>query len=73
MKCACSVMLMPQVRESLGESTPTQASSSWRHAALELQGEIDEPLLVPIDFAQVHLRRNLTDFIANPLRKERCL
>src|SRR5262245_48195296 len=37
----------------------------------ELQGEIDQPLFVPIDFAKVKLRCDESNLISDPMRHQR--
>src|SRR2546425_11856504 len=65
MKCDCGVIAMHDLR--------VHQCSRIFPKPLELQGEIDQPLLVPIDFAEVQMRLDLTDFITNPVRQERSL
>ena len=39
----------------------------------EIHGEINQPLLAPIDFAEIEAGRDLADLIANAVREERGL
>ena len=39
----------------------------------KFETEIDQALLVPVDFPQIQLRLDLADFIANPMRHHRRL
>ena len=39
----------------------------------KFDGEINQPLLVPIDVAEIEAGRDLADLIANPVREERGL
>src|SRR5262245_22005428 len=47
-----------------------------RRSAAELfepKREVDQPLLVPVDLAQVHARADLAELVADPARDERGL
>src|SRR5215813_3090834 len=39
----------------------------------ELQREVDQPFFLPVHFAEIQLRTDLTDLVANPLRDGRRL
>jgi hypothetical protein len=58
--------------QETSEATNSAFSASLRRnflfLGLKLQSEIDQALFVPIDFAEIKLRLDLADLIANPLR-----